>query len=262
MNLLSIEAMVLPELQPAALVRVAAAAGYDSVGMWVDPATWTARTTSDVRNALRETGITILEAEVIRIAGPPSDDDRRALDIAAGIGARFMIAVGMIQDHGRVAETLAVLAEHARAGGVRIALEFGRFSAVGTIGEAVMLAEAAGPEIAILPDPIHIARSGALPADLRAIAPARIGFAQICDAGPPPADPSRDGLLDEARHHRRVIGEGVLPLRAYLAALPPGIPLSIESRSRAAMRDFPDPLARARMHAAALRRLIEQGEGR
>lgn len=260
MNPISIEAMVLPELSPADLVRTAAAAGFDHSGIWIDPATWTAETSRTVRAAFADTGISCLEAEVIRIRGPVEDDHRRILDIAAEIGARFVIAISQIDDVAQAAAAYAELARHAANGGPRVALEFGRFSAVGSIDEAVAIADAAGSEIAILPDPIHLARSGGVPADLARIAPARLGFAQICDADPPPEDVSMANLLEEARNHRRAIGEGVLPLADYVAALPAALPLSIESRSDAIRARFPDPLERARFHAATLRRLLNEDE--
>ena len=57
-------------------------------------------------------------------------------------------------------------------------------------------------------------------------------YAQICDAAA--VIPSESGdLIREARTGRLLPGEGALPLRELVAALPAAIPLSIEAPVRA-----------------------------
>ncbi len=83
-------------------------------------------------------------------------------------------------------------------------------------------------------DALHFSRSGGLPAHVGTVDPALFRYAQICDASadmPGPTD--TPNLIREARTGRLLPGEGVLPLRELVAALPAGIPLAIEAPSRA-----------------------------
>ena len=52
MNPLSLASGILPEFGPVEIVQAAAFAGFDAVGLWVEPADWTAATTRAVRAAL------------------------------------------------------------------------------------------------------------------------------------------------------------------------------------------------------------------
>ncbi len=258
MHPIGLESQVIRELAQDDVVRAAAAAGFDHAGIWIDPQSWTDATTRDVRRAFAETGITPLEGEVIRLNGPLDDEQRRSIDIACEIGVRHMIVIALTDDRQAIVDGIAQLAERAAPGGVGIALEFGRFTSIATVADALATVRQAGPGVTILPDPIHLERAGQVAADLRRVPPELIAFAQICDAGPPPADMSRESLLDEARFHRRNLGEGTLNLAAYVAALPPGTPLSCEVRSLDLNRAIPDPFARAAALAVRMRQCLER----
>ena len=60
-------------------------------------------------------------------------------------------------------------------------------------------------------------------------------------------------MIIDAIDLRRQCGEGALPLKAMLDALPKDIPLSVELRSKALRDNFPDASERARAVAAATR---------
>ena len=98
---------------------------------------------------------------------------------------------------------------------------------------------------------------------LRRLDAALLPYSQLCDAPAAPAEDSRAGLFEDARNDRRLLGEGGLPVRAFLAALPDGIPLSLEVRSRQLRADYPDAGERARrVHANAAHYLAMAGHGR
>ncbi len=260
MNPIALEAQVVRELDPTAVIQAAAVAGYDHAGVWIDVARWTAQTTRDVRSAFAQTGVRPLDAEVLLIRGEVTDDQRRLLDIAGEIGVPHVLAVSFLPDPAHSAAVLAALKEHASHAGTALILEFGRFTTIATPTDALAIVTEAGAGIGILADPIHLARAGCTPADLALLPAEVLPFAQLCDAGPPPADLSAAGLLEEARFHRRELGEGVLPLRDYVAALPPGIPLSNEVRSLEIERRWPDPVERATRLAQTLRRILKEWE--
>jgi sugar phosphate isomerase/epimerase len=263
MNPLAIEAQVLRELGPHEIVHAAARAGFDMAGIWIDPAIWNAARTRQIRKAFDATGVAPLDAEVIRISGGEAEEDQlKLIDIAGEIGVSHVIAVSLTPDKAATAASLAALAEYAAMAGTGIVLEFAPFSAVASAEAALEIVSAAGPSIGILPDPIHLSRSGGQPSDLLKLPPERIRFAQICDAGPAPARARPEDLLWEARFHRRPLGEGILPLADYVAALPPGIPISDETRSLQVEADYRDPVERAKAVADRLRRCMNVWTGR
>ncbi len=94
----------------------------------------------------------------------------------------------------------------------------------------------------VLIDNLHLARTGGVPDDVTAIAPTRLPYVQLCDAAAErPAD-----LVVEALDGRLTLGDGVLPLRELVGALPQHTALSMEIRSAQLRRRFPDPVDRAR----------------
>ena len=73
-------------------------------------------------------------------------------------------------------------------------------------------------------------------------------YAQLCDAaGPGPDINSRADVRLEAVDYRLLPGDGDLPLASWLAALPTGIPLSLEVRSRALREANPEFIQRAKI---------------
>jgi sugar phosphate isomerase/epimerase len=111
----------------------------------------------------------------------------------------------------------------------------------------------------VLVDPIHVDRSGTTVAEIAAIDPALLSYAQFCDARalrPNPAD--FDAVITDAIDLREQAGEGVLPLASMLQALPADIPLSIELRSAALREAFAHPALRAKAVLDATRLWMEQ----
>lgn len=260
MNTLSLASGVLPEFGALEVVEAGAAAGFDAVGLWVDPAEWTAGMTREVRAALARTGMPVLDVEVIWIK-PDSlfDDHRKVIDVGAELGAANVLCVSSDPDHGATADKLAALCRHAEGSGMRVALEFGIFTEVKTLTQALaVLDRVSHPLRAVLIDPIHVDRSGTRVEQIAAIDPALLSYAQFCDARAGRPDPvDFNAVIVDAVDLREQCGEGSLPLAAMLQALPAGIPLSVELRS-AALRDaFPDPAARAGAVLEATRRWLQ-----
>jgi hypothetical protein len=112
----------------------------------------------------------------------------------------------------------------------------------------------AHPLRALLIDPIHVDRSNSSIADILAVPDALLPYAQFCDAPATRPDPNNfDAIITDAIDLREQCGAGGLPLRDLYAALPAGIPLSIELRSKVLRDRFPDPGARAKAVAQATR---------
>jgi sugar phosphate isomerase/epimerase len=142
---------------------------------------------------------------------------------------------------------------------MRVALEFGIFTEVRNLAQAMAILDRVGhPLRALLVDPIHVDRSGTSVADIAAVDPALIPYAQFCDARAARPDPADfDAVIVDAIDLRELCGEGALPLAALRDALPAGIALSIELRSAALRETFTHPALRAKAVADATRRWLE-----
>jgi sugar phosphate isomerase/epimerase len=258
-RLVSLAAGTVLDIGPADAVEVAAAAGWPAVGLWFDPTTWTDATTLEVRRRLDATGIVALDIEPIipGRGGDGSDGGERLLDAAATLGVPFVLMASGGADDDRVTARLTELAAYAAANapGVRIVLEFLPIFSVSSLGQAVGIVERVDrPEVAVLVDTLHLARSGGVPADLATVDPRLLPYLQLADASASaPADLA--GLRDEALYGRLLPGEGVLPLGDVLRAVPE-VPVSVELRSSALMSAFPDPTERASAVLAATRSVV------
>lgn len=260
MNPISFASGIVPEFGPVDTIRAAAAGSFDAVGLWIETEQWTAPLFREVRAALADTRLPVLDVEVIWIKPDSAmDDHRRTIDIGAELGAANVLCVSSDPDPGATAARLADLCRHAEGSGIRVALEFGIFTEVKDLTAALAILDAVGhPQRALLLDPIHIDRSRTDFAALEAIDPTLLPYAQICDAPalrPDPAD--FDAVIIDAIDLREQCGEGALPLDVFHRALPPGIPLSVELRSKALRDGYPDAGDRARVVAQATRRWLE-----
>ncbi len=259
-RLLSLASGVLPEFSPQEAARAAAQAGWEAVGLWVDPTTWTSATTREVRALLADGALACLDVEVIWLRPGADDPDHfRLLDVGAELGARNALVVSSEPDLAVTAEKLGRLVDHAGPVGLRVSLEFGAFTAVRALGDALRVLELCGrPGAGLLVDPLHFARTGSAPSDLAAVDPTRFAYAQFCDA--PAAGPSPDevpAIIAEALDGRLLPGDGDLPLSALLDALPPAIPLSVELRSKALREAWPQAASRARALLAATTAMLD-----
>jgi sugar phosphate isomerase/epimerase len=259
---LSLAYLTVEGADPLQHIEAAAEAGYHSAGLRILPPRHLADAPAVVGNAplIRaikhacvQTGISLLDAEVVSLA----EDSTRAqlqavVDVAAELDFAFIQTVVEDPDLHRAADRLAELAELAADAQIGVALEFMRFRALRDLQLAMRVIERAGrPNVRVLIDALHLMRSGGSPQQVAALAPEVIALAQLCDA---PADAPPDDLVaHEARNARLLPGDGALPLSAFLDALPDGLPLSIEVPNAAlASRGY---LERARQAIDATYRL-------
>ncbi len=253
---IGLAAQTVPGIAPWQTIEIAAAAGFAQVGIIIDPDGWGKGDTARVRAALHATGLILQDVEVIRLHAEVTPAMLRLLDIAADLGAAHVITVSFSDDAARTMAMLDVLADHAKGSGSTPILEFGRFTGVGTLGEALSIARRCG--VPILLDPLHLARSGGGAVDLAGVPDEMMPYAQLCDAGPPPADADRARLLEEARGERLDIGAGLLDLDSFVRALPASVPLMNEVRSHTLDRRFSDPFAHARHLATTMRAWLQR----
>jgi sugar phosphate isomerase/epimerase len=235
---LSLSALTVLELTPPQMVECAAQAGYDFVGLRLLPATDT-----EVRHeivgatplrretlaALKDTGIGVLDAEILRLKPDTNVADYEPmLETAAALGARYVLVAGNDPDEARTAERLAALCDLAKPYGLSPSLEPMPWTDAKDIVQGARIVKAAErANTGLIVDPIHFDRAGSSTKTLRELPREWFGYVQFCDApAERPAD--LDTLLYQARAERMIPGEGGIDLAGILRALPDGLPLSIE----------------------------------
>jgi len=244
MNELSLANLSVADAGPLELLDAAAAAGFDSVNMWLVPppamASFTvkcgttapvvgdARLIREINQRIAATGVGIFEASCGWLS-PTFDPSSMGLvfDTMAQIGTRRVSLVGWDADRARLVANLAALCAGAAKYEIAVSLEFMPYSTVRTVADAAdVLAAVSAPNLDVLVDALHLARSGGTPADLALLHPHQIGVLQLCDA--PAIAPPAEQLRDESVNRRLYPGEGELPLDDLLAAVPADIVIEIE----------------------------------
>lgn len=237
---LSLGWLSIPNATPLQHVAAAADAGFDSVGIRV------ARRPTDnapgiaddpelveaMRHALSRHRVSVLQMGSLWLdASQPMANFEQPFEVGASLGARMAVMIATPHmPQGRLVDDFAELCELANIYGIRIAIEFAVYSGVRNIEEANALIDRSGQRNAgILVDALHLYRSGGSAAAVAAIAavdPARIYFAQLCDAAALAPEPS--ALQTEARGNRLDPGQGELPLDDLMRALPPHTAIELE----------------------------------
>jgi sugar phosphate isomerase/epimerase len=157
---------------------------------------------------------------------------------------------------GRTFDQFAMLTEVAAQRGIQTVVEPVPGLTVGDLPTALAAREHVGrPEFRVLIDTMHLVRSGCGAADVAAMNPEYIGYAQLNDTT---LQPRADNYLEEAMFERMVPGEGELPLRDILSALPHDIVIELEVPRRSLALAGVSPFDRLRPCVEAARRLLAE----
>jgi sugar phosphate isomerase/epimerase len=239
------------DVAPPDWVSLAAETGFDAVGIRVaavgpteEPWPMTAGSTmlAETRRRLDDTGVRVLDVELIRLA-PESDPDgyESLFDAGARLGAQFVNVMADDPDLDRIRDNFAEIADRARSYDLRPVIEPMAYMRVSSLADAIFVAHGSGGGVTV--DPLHLRRVGATLDQIRAIDRELLLYYQLCDApleGPTglprpaslPRGQSVDGVSDaqlEARALRLMPGEGELALEDIVAAMPDDIPVSVEA---------------------------------
>ena len=250
MRKIGLAALTVMELPPSEQVRVAAQAGYTHVGLRLIPVanqTLPPLNLPELEARLRDTGIGVLDVEVFRLdASTDVAAFEPVLETSARLGATDLLAHGADADLQRMKEKLGKLCELAGKHGIGVNIEPMPWVEVSTVRKAKRLIE--GTTAAVLADPIHFFREDNTFEDLATV-PHR--YLQFCDARAERPTNTQE-LIRQARGDRLFPGEGGLDLKGLLAALPPGLPVSVEIPYAKPMA----PLERARRALQATKAFI------
>jgi len=239
------------DVAPPDWVSLAGETGFDAVGIRVaavgpteEPWPMTAGSTmlAETRRRLDDTGVRVLDVELIRLA-PESDPGgyEWLFDSGARLGASFVNVMADDPDLDRTRDNFARIAESARSYNLRPVIEPMAYMRVSSLADAIFVAHGSGGGVTV--DPLHLRRVGATLDQVRAIDRELLLYYQLCDApleGPTglprpaslPRGQSVEGVSDaqlEARALRLMPGEGELALEDIVAAMPDDIPVSVEA---------------------------------
>lgn len=237
---LAIEFISVLGLRPVEFVHLARDLGCAHIGLALNPLVkspdsyqpWSLRDDAALRRetlaALRETGVSVSQGEGFLVtAGADIADAARDMDLLCELGAPRVNILSIDPDRGRSFDQFAEFARMAADRGLQATLEFMPGLTVPDLPTALAALDHVGQDhFRLLIDTLHLVRSGGSAGDLAALSPDRIGYAQLCDA---PLAPTISNYGEEASHHRLAPGEGELPLRAILDALPRNIVIGLET---------------------------------
>ena len=178
------------------------------------------------------------------------------LDVLAELGVPRINVVSLDPDLSRTFDQFAILTELAAQRSIQTVVEPVPGLTVGDLPTALAAREHVGrPDFRLLIDTMHLVRSGSSAADVAAIDPDHIGYAQLNDTT---LQPRVDNYMEEAMFERMVPGEGELPLHDILCALPPDIVIELEVPRRSLALAGVSPIERLRPCVEAARRLLSQ----
>jgi sugar phosphate isomerase/epimerase len=234
----SLAALTALELAPSELIDVAAACGYDHVGLRLLPATpgGVAYPLMEDEAALREaiarldaTGVTVADLEVVAIR-PETEIAAFSAFFEAGarLRARHILVAAYDPDLHRFTDRFAGFCEAAAPYGLTADLEFMPWTAVPDLETARRIVEqVAQTNAGVLVDALHFDRSQSAVGDIANILAGKLHYWQLCDA-PAERPATMDEMMHAARNERMFPGEGGLDLVSLARAMPPDIAISIE----------------------------------
>lgn len=224
---------------PAETVTAAAAAGFPTVGIRITgrrkaddyPKVIGNRVAiADIRRRAEDGGVRLSNVSAYHFYDDVTHDDlARVVETVAELGAGIIVSNKYVSEDEKFLDVLVPYAQAAQKAGIRLAIEFMKYSEAKTIHKALELAERSGQaNVGMLIDPLHMDRAGATNVDVAAIPPERIVFVQLCDALKRRDDPTLEMLASEARTARLEPGKGEIDLYGFLDALPRDVEIEYE----------------------------------
>jgi len=233
---------------PPEATQIAARAGYDfvsyriiSMGLADEPNYDLARNGAmrrETKGALRSTGLQLHDIELARIADNVDVKTYApALQTAAELGARRVIASVWTARRNFAIDSLAELCELAAKARLSVSLEFVTWAEVASLQQALDVRRAVNhSNLGLLIDVLHFHRSRVRLEELDTIPRQWFHFAHVCDA--PREIPSTvDELIRTGREARLYPGEGQIDIARIVGRLP-AIPYSLEIPNLARVREL------------------------
>jgi sugar phosphate isomerase/epimerase len=260
---ISLHHLSLTETTPAEFAAIAAAAGCSHVCLFVKvpgnhaaalPRVHSVQAARELKERLDGSGLSVWNVDTFMIIpGVELTDYGETLQIAAALGAKTVNALNFHPNIESAAEVLSSFGTLAAKFGLAVVLEWYRYSKTKNLTAAAELVRLAGQSnITLNVDVLHLIRNGNQPADLAAVNPALLQYAQICDG---PLNQPEQKQANEAVAERNFPGEEEFPLVDFVRALPRNAVLSIEAPVDR-LRSSLTPIQRAQRAVAGTRKVL------
>lgn len=268
----SLSFLTVQEASPVEAVRIAAACGYDYVGLRLLPAAAVGEPVyplltdtsvlKEVQAALKDTGIKVADVEIVRLNETYHNDTFKPfLDRAQAVGAAHVLVAGDDTNTARLQAHYAQFCALAAEYELTADLEFMPWTAVKNVGQAqAIVAHSGAANAGVLVDALHLARSGSSLAEVAALPRDCVHYIQLCDAYLE-HDASDAGLIAVARGARLLPGSGELDLLGLVQAVGGDKTIGLEIPNTELVRHF-KPQQRAQMaidHARAVLATVSAG---
>lgn len=225
---ISLAYLTVPGIEPLEQIELAARAGYDcvslrtiSMGQEGEPQICLEKDPGlfrKIRAALRDTGLSLFDIELVRIREDLPTDYRRAFECGAKLGAKEVLSSVWTSDHALAVERYGAICEQAREFGLNMNVEFPIVSGMKTLDETVKLQNEVGaPNFKILMDMMYCHWDQVTPEKIRSLSPERFGVIHLCDC---PVHTDGRPVVEIVREGREYCGEGAADLKGILKALP------------------------------------------
>jgi sugar phosphate isomerase/epimerase len=237
LNEIIIAPTTLQDTAPIEYIEATIHAKYDGIGLRVHrspglpfhPVVGDAALIRDMKSRIADAGLKVFDLYSFYLQ-PETDvaSFAPAMELGASFGAKYATVMGADEDWSRQRDNFVRTCDLAAQYGLTCSLEFAVIRPLATLPQTVRLITEAKRAAAICIDPLHLARSGGSPEDVKALDPKYFPYAQISDGILEPDEPNPALFGKLGMGTRKMPGQGTLPLRALLAALPSDIPLSVE----------------------------------
>jgi len=266
MNRLGIELLTVFGLPPVEFIELASELGCGHISFALsqfpmDPygsPAWSVREDRKlqqaIKDAVRRTGVQLSLGEGFAIReGVSASSFAADLELMRELGVRRVNTVSMDPERTRSFDEIAQFAELADKVQMEATVEFAPGLTIADLPTALEVVRYVNrPNFRLLVDSMHLIRSGSNVADLAALDPDLIGYAQLSDA---PLRADMENYMQEATFARSAPGEGELPLQGIVNALPEHCVISIEAPNKAYAEQASSPKEWARRCVRAARKL-------
>lgn len=243
-------------------IIAAAQAGFTQLELWRQDVESAKGAAQDVASLLDNQRIALTDYQVLLDFDGAPDEQRqekrqdaiKMMDTAVKLGATTLLTPASTQKEcvaEREEEDIRWLAQEAGKRGLRVAFEAMAWSThINTTAAAWQLVQRVNePNLGLVVDAFHIFVRNRTVADLNGIPMEKIFLVQLSDLA---TLPSGSELVDTARHHRLLPGQGNFPLYTlldYLQTEGYGGPIGLEVFNDEIKQQAPTEAAREAMHA-------------
>ena len=267
----SLAHLTILEARPPELIRIAARCGYAFVGLRLIPMGLPGEVTyqpqdaalrRDIKAAIDDTGVQVLDIELARIVEDASPDSYLpALEMAAELGARHVLSSVWMRDRDQAIERFARLCDVAKPLGLTVNLEFVSSTEWDTLEGALDVVTSCGRDnVGIMIDTLHFHRSRIPIEQLDRVPASWANFVHV-------SDDRRDAptTIEEARRtmreERLYPGEGAVDIAGIVGRLPQSLIVAIELPHRQRLRELgPDQFARTCLERTKHYLTVAEGE--